>query len=46
MTPPMPPIDDDLIELEVVEADGSRSRVICMALEGMSSPPRGTSQAG
>jgi hypothetical protein len=40
-TPPTPPADDELLELEVLEADGTRSRVICTALEGNTSPPRG-----
>jgi hypothetical protein len=41
-TPPTPPEEDEMLELEVVEPDGTRSRVICAALEGNKSPPRGT----
>jgi len=34
------------LELEVVEHDGTRSRVICAAIEGNASPPRGTRRPG
>jgi hypothetical protein len=37
-------MEDELghLELEVLEPDGTRSRVICAAIEGNGSPPRGT----
>lgn len=43
-TPATSPSEDELghLELEVLEHDGTRSRVICAAIEGNMSPPRGT----